>query len=346
MQPNVRARGRSVLGLLRPHAAADERGMTEALGGRGIPGRRVPRAVPSVYDQEPPAAVGLPGPALPALPAGPVCCWANRCSWSAETRRDEGNARARRGRLHRSRLQRGLQHRPRTGRALRDGDPAQAGARSSTTSTRTTRCPWSASSPPATRLELVRNTLGQGVINAIRAGVEAARLGRGHRLHGGSVGRPQGGAPTWSELIRDEGYDIVCASRYMRGGRQIGGPILKRTMSRVAGVSLYWLAGLPTHDATNAFRAYRLIRASRDSRSRAQGGFEYSLEVTAKATSAGRRVTEVPSTWRDRTAGQSRFADEMAAAVPQVVRLRAHSPTAPDRGRTCMTWPRTFDRDR
>jgi len=26
------------------------------------------------------------------------------------------------------------------------------------------------------------------------------------------------------DLIRNEGYDIVCASRYMRGGRQIGGP--------------------------------------------------------------------------------------------------------------------------
>jgi len=28
-------------------------------------------------------------------------------------------------------------------------------------------------------------------------------------------------------------------------------------MSRTAGVSLYFLGGLPTHDATNAFRAYR-----------------------------------------------------------------------------------------
>ena len=43
----------------------------------------------------------------------------------------------------------------------------------------------------------------------------------------------------------------------MRGGRQIGGPRLKGLLSRVAGLSLHWLAGLPTHDATNAFRAYR-----------------------------------------------------------------------------------------
>ncbi len=154
-------------------------------------------------------------------------------------------------------------------------------------------------------LELVRNTIGRGVINAIRAGVEAARsdlvivsmadLSDDLRVVDDMV-----------RLIRNEGYDIVCASRYMRGGRQIGGPLVKRTLSRVAGVSLYWLGGLPTHDATNAFRAYRLSVLRRIP-IESSGGFEYSLEVTAKAQVAGYRITEVPSTWRDRTAGESRF---------------------------------------
>jgi hypothetical protein len=143
------------------------------------------------------------------------------------------------------------------------------------------------------------------VINAVRAGVEAARsdvvivsmadLSDDLRVVDEMV-----------RLIREEGYDIVCASRYMRGGRQIGGPLLKRTLSRAAGVSLYLLGGLPTHDATNAFRAYRLS-VLREIPIESAGGFEYSLEVTAKAHVAGRRVAEVPSTWRDRTAGESRF---------------------------------------
>jgi hypothetical protein len=74
----------------------------------------------------------------------------------------------------------------------------------------------------------------------------------------------------------------------------------------MAGISLHWLSGLPTHDATNAFRAYRrsvLLETPIES----TGGFEYSLEITAKAYARGRRITEVPSTWRDRSAGQSRF---------------------------------------
>ena len=56
-------------------------------------------------------------------------------------------------------------------------------------------------------------------------------------------------------LVR-EGADVAAGSRYVRGGRQEGGPWLKRTLSRLAGVSLHTFAGLPVHDATNNFRAY------------------------------------------------------------------------------------------
>ncbi len=56
-------------------------------------------------------------------------------------------------------------------------------------------------------------------------------------------------------LARD-GADVVAASRYMRGGRQIGGPPLKRLMSRIAGLTLHWFGGVPTHDPTNNFKLY------------------------------------------------------------------------------------------
>ena len=56
-------------------------------------------------------------------------------------------------------------------------------------------------------------------------------------------------------LARD-GADVVAASRYMRGGRQIGGPPLKRLLSRAAGLTLHWFAGVPTHDPTNNFKLY------------------------------------------------------------------------------------------
>lgn len=154
-------------------------------------------------------------------------------------------------------------------------------------------------------VQLVKNDLGKGVLNAIRAGI-AATAAEVVIVTMADLSDDVGVVPRMVELIRSDGFDIVCASRYMRGGRQIGGPPLKGFLSRLAGLSLHWLAGLPTHDATNAFRAYRrsvLLETPIES----EGGFEYSLELTAKAFAAGRRITEVPSTWRDRSAGQSRF---------------------------------------
>ena len=42
----------------------------------------------------------------------------------------------------------------------------------------------------------------------------------------------------------------------MRGGHQVGGPLLKRLLSRIAGLTLHWFGGVPTHDPTNNFKLY------------------------------------------------------------------------------------------
>ncbi len=100
--------------------------------------------------------------------------------------------------------------------------------------------------------------------------------------------------------------DVVCGSRYMHGGRQIGGPPLKGALSRLAGLSLRYLARVPTHDATNNFKMYRRSFLQRvDIQSRA--GFEIGLELVVKAHVMGFRIGEIPATWRDRVAGRSRF---------------------------------------
>lgn len=151
---------------------------------------------------------------------------------------------------------------------------------------------------------LVRNTRGRGVLNAIRAGFDAAEA-EVVIVTMADLSDDVAVVPEMVRRIRDEGADIVCASRYMRGGRQIGGPWFKGLLSRSAGISLHML-GFPTHDATNAFRAYRLSVVRRFP-IESTGGFEYSLELTAKAHAAGLRVVEVPATWNDRVAGQAKF---------------------------------------
>jgi dolichol-phosphate mannosyltransferase len=150
-----------------------------------------------------------------------------------------------------------------------------------------------------------RNDLGRGVLNAMKAGIAGSRAPY-------VLISMADGSDDYSRidqmvaLARDDRADVVAASRYMRGGRQIGGPRLKRLMSRGAGLSLHWFAGVPTHDPTNNFKLYS--RSFLDATPiESSAGFELALELTVKATLAGRRVAEVPTTWRDRTAGQSNF---------------------------------------
>ena len=153
-------------------------------------------------------------------------------------------------------------------------------------------------------VRLHRNTLGRGVLNALKSGLRAARAPYVLVTMGDGSDDPADIDAMYT-LARD-GADVVAGSRYMRGGRQVGGPLLKRTMSRAAGLSLHWLGGLPVHDATSNFRLYSkklLNQVTIES----QGGFELGLELTVKAYRLGLRIAEVPTTWRDRTEGQSRF---------------------------------------
>jgi glycosyltransferase involved in cell wall biosynthesis len=148
------------------------------------------------------------------------------------------------------------------------------------------------------------NDRGRGVLNAMRAGLAAARGDFVLVTMADGSDEPEV-VEQMVRLARD-GADVVAGSRYMRGGRQIGGPRLKAMMSRLAGLSLHWFAGVPVHDATSNFRLYR--RSFLDSVTiESRAGFELALELTVKAALAGRTMAEVPTTWRDRTSGQSNF---------------------------------------
>jgi glycosyltransferase involved in cell wall biosynthesis len=149
-----------------------------------------------------------------------------------------------------------------------------------------------------------RNELGRGVLNAMKAGIAAARAP--YVLITMADGSDDyANVDRMVDLARD-GADIVAASRYMRGGRQLGGPPLKRLLSRTAGLTLHWFAGVSIHDATNNFKLYsrRFLDATTIE---SDAGFELALELAVKATLQGRRLSEVPTTWRDRTGGESRF---------------------------------------
>ena len=158
--------------------------------------------------------------------------------------------------------------------------------------------------PQIPNLRGLRNDLGRGVLNAMKAGI--AGTSAPYVLISMADGSDEPHIVDAMVALARRGADVVAASRYMRGGHQIGGPPLKRLMSRVAGLTLHWFAGVPTHDPTNNFKLYS--RRFLDSVTiESTAGFELALELTVKATQLGSPVAEIPTTWRDRTAGKSNF---------------------------------------
>lgn len=154
------------------------------------------------------------------------------------------------------------------------------------------------------RFHLLKNSVGRGVVGALQTGFRAVAQGPVLVVMGdvsdelGEVDRMVG--------LYSQGFHLVAPSRYMPGGRVIGGPLIKRNLSKWAGLTLHLLRGLPTHDATNSFKLYD-AEMLKSLQLESRGGFELSLEITVKAFRKGYRIAEVPTTWRDRTQGKSRF---------------------------------------
>jgi dolichol-phosphate mannosyltransferase len=148
-----------------------------------------------------------------------------------------------------------------------------------------------------------KNQKGPGILNALTWGFENGEPGPLIVLMGDNSDN--------LSIINDmcrmwrEGATIVSPSRYMRGGRQYGGGLIKAGMSKIAGISL-WLLGFPTSDPTNNFKLYDREWISSQTVD-SKGGFEIALELSYKAFRERMKIVQLPTEWRDRQAGESKF---------------------------------------
>lgn len=157
--------------------------------------------------------------------------------------------------------------------------------------------------PKYPNIKIVKNNYGGGALDALKTGLKKAQGEAVCVMMADLTDDPTVLNKMYEKY--QQGYDVVAASRYMKGGRQIGGPVIKQILSRVAGISLHYLIGLPTHDATNSFRLYSKKFLS-TVKVESDGGFELAIELTVKAHFTGYKVTEVPTTWTY-LAKESRF---------------------------------------
>ena len=103
-----------------------------------------------------------------------------------------------------------------------------------------------------------------------------------------------------------EGFQVVCPSRFIKGGQMIGNPFLKGALTKITSFFLFNFTSFPIKDPTNSFRLFekKLIN---EVTIESNKGFTLSLELTAKAHRLGYKIIEIPTIWIEREKGKSRF---------------------------------------
>lgn len=148
-------------------------------------------------------------------------------------------------------------------------------------------------------VRLIRNTLGPGPANAIRAGVEAAAADI-IMIFTVDDTEPVFAIPSAMALMR-QGCDLVSGTRYAHGGRRLGGSLIQKILSMMGNKVFHLLSGSVFTDATTGFKVFRKA-VFRDLAPETMS-WAIVYELAIKAQLAGLRLGEVPDVSIDRLYG-------------------------------------------
>ena len=105
-----------------------------------------------------------------------------------------------------------------------------------------------------------------------------------------------------------EGADAVIGSRWVRGGSVVNWPLHRKALSVGGNIYTRALLGMPVHDATAGYRAYRSSTLRTIGlRDVASEGYCFQVDLTRRAVARGLRVREVPITFVEREIGDSKM---------------------------------------
>jgi dolichol-phosphate mannosyltransferase len=118
----------------------------------------------------------------------------------------------------------------------------------------------------------------------------------------------------------EAGADLAIGSRYVPGGATPDWPLPRRLISRGGNTYARVMLGIPIHDATAGFRAFRSAALRRLPYAEAEAsGYGFQVEMAWRAIEAGLDVREVPIVFRDRRVGQSKMGSDIVLEAMRLV---------------------------
>jgi len=106
--------------------------------------------------------------------------------------------------------------------------------------------------------------------------------------------------------------DLVLGARWVPGGRVVNWPRRRMLLSRGGNLYARLALGLPLHDATGGYRAFRrtVLEQIRLDAVTSQG-YCFQVDLARRTVAAGFRVVEVPITFVEREYGESKMSGEI-----------------------------------
>lgn len=153
-------------------------------------------------------------------------------------------------------------------------------------------------------IRLIKNDYGTGVLNAIKKGFDCANGNVLVMMAADRTDNPQTINKMYKKIL--VGYDVICPSRYSKGGRVYGKTSIKSILSKLSGISTPFILGIPTSDLTYSFKMFRKDILN-NIEIQSEGGFEFAEELVIKAFLKNYNICEVSTIWKDRSYGKSKF---------------------------------------
>jgi dolichol-phosphate mannosyltransferase len=110
-----------------------------------------------------------------------------------------------------------------------------------------------------------------------------------------------------SLVAATQNADVALGSRYVPGGAIVNWPLRRTLMSRAANIYIRTVTRLAVRDCTTGYRCWRReVMASMPLDRFFSDGYSFLIEMLFVAARRGYRITEVPITFVERRAGESK----------------------------------------
>lgn len=124
--------------------------------------------------------------------------------------------------------------------------------------------------------------------------------------------------------VAERAADVALGSRNVVGGRVENWSWVRKLISRGGSLYARTILGMPIRDCTGGFKCFRAgVLQQLDLDSIGSNGYAFQVELNYRCHQAGFRLHELPITFPDRVAGQSKMSQKIVwEAAAMVIKLR------------------------